>query len=84
MRHSLRFQYDQLIWMHQIKVEPGSLIQHIRIEAFRAQQTDPGCKFLALGDKKLQFALKFGNLALDHGTADHTQFTIHCMKAEIA
>ena len=38
----------------------------------------------ALGDKKLQFALKFGNLALDHGTADHTQFTIHCMKAEIA
>lgn len=70
--------------MNQVKIKPGPFVEHIRIEAFRTKQADPGYQLLTLSHNDRQFRFKFGHLTFDHGPADQAKLATHGMKAEIA
>lgn len=46
--------HHKLILMHQIEIEPGTFIQHIRVETRRAQLADAGIKILPLCSEKFK------------------------------
>ena len=79
-----RAQYNQLVRMDQIEIEPCALIQHVWIEALRPKQADLGNQLLTLRGQDGQFRFKFRHLSLDHGTANHAKFAAHGMEAKIA
>lgn len=78
-----RTQDGELVGLGQIEVQARTLIDHVRIEALRTQQADPGGQFLTLRNQHIKLGLQVRNLALDPRPANKPELPIQRMKAEI-
>ena len=76
-------QNRELVDLAQVEVQARTLIDHIRIETFRTQQTDPCGQLLPLCNQLVELGLQSGNLPLDPGTTNETELSIQRVKAEI-
>lgn len=69
--------------MHQIKIETGAFVNHVRIKTFRPKQTDPRNQRLTLIEQTGQFGLKLPDLMLNPGTSDKTELAIEGVESKI-
>lgn len=74
---------DKLIRVHQIKIETGAFVNHVRVETFRTEQTYTRDKLFALAGQHIQFRLKLSNFSLNAGPANQPQLAVERVKTKI-
>lgn len=78
-----RTKYGEFIGVNKIQTKARAFIDHVRIKAFRPQQTHPCNKFFTLFHENGKPALQVNNLMFDDGAPDQTKLAIQSVESEI-